>query len=101
VTTELRLADYSVVFEVVGATGTQSEPVTLSDLGADLASEDGVTGTTETENGEDPETRRWLWLGVALGAASLSVLAFWVLGGREEPEADETGSQPPPDEPIS
>jgi hypothetical protein len=101
VTTELKLADYSVVFEVVGATGTQSEPVTLSDLGADLASEDGVTGTTETENGEDPETRRWLWLGVALGAASLSVLAFWVLGGREEPEADETGSQPPPEEPIS
>ncbi|HEX5695668.1 MAG TPA: hypothetical protein VFZ15_04745 [Acidimicrobiia bacterium] len=101
VTTELKLADYSVVFEVVGSSGTQSEPVTLSDLGADLASGDGVTDTTAPEDGQDPETRRWLWLGVALGAASLSVLAFWVLGGREEPEADEPGAQPPPDEPSS
>ena len=30
-------------------------------------------------------TQQWLWLGVALGAASLSALAFWVLG-RARPE---------------
>jgi hypothetical protein len=27
-------------------------------------------------------------LGVALGAASLSALAFWVLGGRDQPATD-------------
>jgi hypothetical protein len=31
-----------------------------------------------------PASTRWLWLSVALGAASLSALAFWVLGVRDD-----------------
>jgi hypothetical protein len=99
VTTEIKAADFLVVFEAVGDDGVQSDPVTLSDLGVDL----GPTASTATTDPDQqsPATRRWLWLGVALGAASLSALAFWVLGGREEPDADHGPDQISPDEPNS
>jgi hypothetical protein len=87
VTTEMKQADYVVVFEVVDAGGAQSSPITLSELGAVLDEE--LTSDPDTEPGDNPEARRWLWLGVALGAASLSVLAFWVLGGKDKAEIDE------------
>ena len=87
VTTELKQADYVVVFEVVDAGGAQSSPMSLSELGVDF--EDQVSPEPDAEPGDNPEARRWLWLGVALGAASLSVLAFWVLGGKDHPEVDE------------
>jgi hypothetical protein len=87
VTTELKQADYVVVFEVVDAGGAQSSPMSLSELGAVLDEE--LTSDPDTEPGDNPEARRWLWLGVALGAASLSVLAFWVLGGKDKAEIDE------------
>lgn len=99
VTTEIRSADYLVVFEAIGEPGAQSDPVALSDLGADLGP-DTSTATTEPD-GSSPAAQRWLWLGVALGAASLSVLAFWVLGGREDPDAGHDSGEAPPDEPIS
>lgn len=86
VTTEIKPADYVVVFEAVGNPGAQSEPVSLTDIGADLGP--GFPETTESV-GRSPGTQRWLWLGVALGAASLSVLAFWVLGGRDEGDGDD------------
>jgi hypothetical protein len=87
VTTEMKQADYVVVFEVVDAGGAQSSPISLSELGAVLDEE--LTSDPDTEPGDNPEARRWLWLGVALGAASLSVLAFWVLGGKDKAEIDE------------
>jgi len=99
VTTEIRAADYVIVFEAIGESGAQSDPVTLSDLGADLRP-DASTATTESDE-PSPATRRWLWLGVALGAASLSALAFWVLGGREAPDADHDSDAISPEEPIS
>jgi hypothetical protein len=83
VTTEVKPANYMVVFEVIGDQGAESDPVPLGQLGVDFSS---GAGTTEPE--EEPisaSTQQWLWLGVALGAASLSALAFWVLGGRDEP----------------
>lgn len=87
--TELAPRNYFIVFETVGPEGRSSEPVSLTDLGADLGPETGVTTTTEAEDELSEESRQKLWLAVALGAASLSLLAFWVLGGREEePEAD-------------
>jgi hypothetical protein len=61
-------------------------------------------GTTEPE--EEPisaSTQQWLWLGVALGAASLSALAFWVLGGRDEPartDEAEKAADPPRSDPV-
>lgn len=87
VTTEVKAADYQVVFEALGDPGAQSDPVALTDLGVNFETGSEAPDTTESE-GSSPGTRRWLWLGVALGAASLSALAFWVLGGRDEPTDD-------------
>lgn len=87
VTTEVKPANYLVVFEAIGDPGAESDPVSLTDLGADLSSTPGTTDLTEDEE-PSSGTQQWLWLGVALGAASLSALAFWVLGGRDEREPD-------------
>lgn len=83
--TEIPRKDYLVVFEAIAETGHLSEPATLSALGAQLT----VPGSAVTagEDGEEPaESTRWGWLAVALGAASLSALAFWVLGDRDDRE---------------
>jgi hypothetical protein len=90
--TELEPKNYVVIFEVVGE--ESSDPVSLTQMGADLGPESGSSAATDPDDEEmDEETRRWLWLAVALGAGSLSVLAFWVLGGRDsEDGATLTGS---------
>jgi hypothetical protein len=85
ITTEVRPADYQVVFEVLGEVSSQSQPVALSDLGIEF--DDGGGGTTEDE-GLSSDTIGWGWLAVAFGAASLAALAFWVLGGRDEAEEE-------------
>jgi len=100
VTTEVKPADYQVVFEALGDPGAQSDPVSLTELGVDLTADSDSAGTTESE-GQSSGTQRWLWLGVALGAASLSVLAFWVLGGRDEADVvvePDDGVRPEPEE---
>ncbi len=98
VTTELRPANYQVVFEALGDEPALSDPVSLVDLGADLES----AGVEVDENGDEgfsADTQSWLWLGVALGAASLSALAFWVLGaGRKEETAEDAPRPEPEDE---
>ncbi len=88
VTTEVKPANYVVVFEVIGDPGAESGPVSLGELGVDFASSAPIT---EPEDGTaiSASTGQWLWLGVALGAASLSALAFWVLGGRDERVTDD------------
>lgn len=86
---ELEPKNYVVVFEVVGEESGQSDAVTLTQLGADLGPESGPPTTAADEEGMAPETRRLLWLAVALAAASLSALAFWVLGGRDEEDVDD------------
>lgn len=82
---ETRPVDLVIVFENLD-TGLQSEPHRLSELGVpgELV---GAVPLPPREP-EAPEDRSLLWLGVALALASLSALAFWVLGG-------ESGSQPP------
>jgi hypothetical protein len=90
--TELQPKNYIVVFETIGARGESSEPVSLAELGADLRPPDTDDPTTTTApNGElSDQSRQMLWLAIAFGAASLSLLAFWVLGGRsEEDDGDE------------
>lgn len=79
--TELEPKNYLVVFEIVGE--ESSEAVSLAELGVDLVDESG-TATTDPDEVLSDETRGSLWLAVALGAASLSALAFWVLGGRKD-----------------
>lgn len=89
--TELEPKNYFVLFEAVGTPGEISQPVSLTDLGADLDSP--LVATTRPRVAEDegltPETQRFGWLALALAAASLSALAFWALGDRDEPEPEE------------
>jgi hypothetical protein len=102
VTTEVKPANYIVMFEAIGDPGAESDQVSLADLGVDLSSTSGTTTTTESEE-LSAGTQQWLWLGIALGAASLSALAFWVLGGRdrdEETDELEEGRYTDPSEPA-
>ncbi len=90
--TEVRRVDYRVVFEILGPEPARSDPVSLSDMGADFSAGDG----SDSANGSDDdggtefssETRRWGWLALALAAGSLAVLAFWVLGGTDDESGD-------------
>jgi hypothetical protein len=80
--TEMETRNYVVIFEVIGEEAASSGPVSLTQLGADLGSGAEVTTTIPTgDQGMSRESKQLLWLAVALGAASLSALAFWVLGG--------------------
>lgn len=88
VRTELEPKNYFVVFEVIGEDGGMSEPVSLTELGADITVSSSPT-TTSTGDAKEPASYQMLWLAVALGAGSLSALAFWVLGGREEKGDDD------------
>lgn len=92
--TELERKNYMVVFEVVDEDAASSEPISLQEMGADLSLANGATTTTtESAEGLSQESQRLLWLAIALGAASLSLLAFWVLGDRgedDEPPRDDT-----------
>ncbi len=90
--TEIKPLNYQVVFESIGAEGAQSEQNSLTDLGLVFPQPQAET-TTTIESGLSPATQRWGWLGLGLGAAALSALAFWALGGRE-PDQDSSGTAP-------
>lgn len=79
--TELPFKNYIVVFEAIGVEGGTSPPVSLIDLGAEFFP------AGEPQPGEErlsPKTRRLGWLALALGAASLAMLALWALGENSE-----------------
>lgn len=83
--TELALRDYQVVFEALGPDGGMSDPVSLTRLGAELTAPPAAAhAEPESEDVISTETQRMGWLALALGAASLSALAFWAMGGRKE-----------------
>lgn len=94
--TELKPINYRVVFELFGPDPAQSEPRSLSELGVAIpgAESRATTTTAPEELGED--VTRWLWLAIAFGAASLSALAFWVLGGdvRQVSSTDDSTGSP-------
>ena len=93
ITTELKPANYQIVFETLGDASIQSLPVTLTDIGAEIdESSDSVTSTTE--GGFSDATRGWGWLALAFGAASLVALAIWVLGGGDDDEGSEGQVEP-------
>jgi hypothetical protein len=89
--TELAPKNYVVVFEAVGSGEDVSPAVFLTDLGADFSTgEDAGTTSTTPDDGISAETRQFGWLALALAAASLSALAFWVLGGRDKSAVDDS-----------
>jgi len=91
---ESRPLDYIIVFEDLGS-GVQSDPFRLSELG--VAPEFvGKPPSPEAEDDPTPDSTLG-WLALGLGLASLSALAFWVLGGDRkrgahgEPAVDDQG----------
>ncbi len=106
ITTELKPANYQVLFETLGDTSVQSQPVSLTDLGADIG-DTGDQVTSTTDGGFSSATQGWGWLAMAFGAASLAALAFWALGGKDEPAvsieaesalAEEVTGEPDPED---
>ncbi len=89
--TEVKKMNYAVVFELIGAETVQSEQHTLTELGLALPGSEPIATTTTEEPGLSEQTQRWGWLALGFAAAALSVLAFWVLGGRE-PDQDSSGT---------
>ena len=94
--TELEAKNYFVVFETIGEDAARSEPVSLSRMGAELGPESGTTATTSVDDDDlSDDSEQMLWLAVALAAASLSLLAFWVLGDRDDEQIDDANEAPP------
>jgi hypothetical protein len=75
---ESRPLDYVVVFEDL-TTGRQSDPQRLSGMGVPPEFVGGAPVVTPPGRGGVDSSLGWLGLG--LGLASLSALAFWVLAG--------------------
>ncbi len=99
--TELMPVNYQVVFETLGPNSVRSEPASLMELGLVFESGNSDTATTTSAAEDDAigeDTRRWGWLAVAFGAAALSALAFWVLGG--EGQSSTTGSSDESDDSV-
>lgn len=96
---ESRQVDLVIVFEVLGDTPRQSDPLRLTDLGVDRATLGMVAPLVELGSDDGDDASQWGWLGLGLGAAALSLLAVWVLvGGREsdaESEATDVGGASP------
>lgn len=84
---ESRPVDLVVVFEDL-ATGQESDPVRLTELGVAPELVGVIAPGAVTDEAESPLG----WLALGLGLASLSALAFWALGGRSQPE--EASSEP-------
>lgn len=89
--TELERRNWQVVFEILGPESELSDPMTIAFLGAVLDIEvEPEPGSPD--DGLSRDTRRWGWLGLAFAAGSLSLLAFWVLGGKDR-ESDGGGEE--------
>lgn len=85
-------------FEIIPAQGPAivSELHTLTDLGVDRAIftlDDVPTGLGEERPLVTNEGRRWGWLGLAAGAAALTLVALWAAGvfGGQSSTDDENG----------
>jgi hypothetical protein len=96
-------------FEAIPDSGPAavSELHTLTELGVDRAvlGIDRPASSFGEDDGEplvSAEGRRWGWLGLAAGAAALTLIAFWTIGsvrGRGEEDAEgAAAAEPVPDE---
>ncbi len=90
--TEVARKNWQVIFEILGPLKEVSGPMTLGFLGADFSLPGDTTipdGSGEDE-GITRETKRWGYLGLAFGAAALSLLAFWVLGAEDKESGEKS-----------
>ncbi len=90
----------------VRGTTTMSELHPLTELGVDAAlfSLDAVdTGFGESDDDPlvTPEGARWGWLGLAAGAAALTLLAFWTIGTVRKGDDDDAVEPTPIDDPAN
>lgn len=98
---EVDRIDLVVVFEALDADAAQSEPVRLTEIGLDRALLGALpVAPSTTESGVSASTRGWGWLGLAMAAASLAVLALWALPDRRESDAP-AESETEPAEPLT
>ena len=91
-------ADLLVVFEAIGAGGASA--VSLTDLGVavDVLLEDPENvDEPDAELTLDAATQRWGWAALALGAAALSLLAWWALADYPRRNRPEPGDMPDQD----
>lgn len=95
--TEVTKVNYRVVFEIVGSGAARSDSYSLMELG--LVFPAGTTNSTtpDPSPGLSDATRGWGWLALALGAAALSLLAFWALGGKGEHDHASSETSAPED----
>lgn len=91
--TELEPVNYRLVFEIIGPDPARSEQRSLMELGLVFAGDgDAATTTTQDVDRMSDENRGWLWLAIAFGAAALSALAFWALGGDQSSGGASSGT---------
>jgi hypothetical protein len=89
---EVRRADLIVVFEAVDQGGAQSAPHRLTDIGLDRALLGALSvAPTTTAPEVSASTRNWGWLALALGAASLALIALWALPERTVSRPEDPG----------
>lgn len=79
---ETRKVDLVVVFEALGAVPRQSEPTRLTAMGVSremLGMAPPAEDLVEVVDEERSAASQWGWLGLALGAGALALLAIWAL----------------------
>ena len=84
---ETRPIDLVVVFEVLGDPPRQSQPARLTELGVprEALGMAPLGDLVEVVDESPSEAAQWGWLGLALGAGALALLAIWALDeGRDD-----------------
>ena len=84
---ETRPIDLVVVFEVLGDPPRQSQPARLTELGVDRQTLGmaPIGDLVDVVDDSSSEATQWGWLGLALGAGALALLAIWALDeGRDD-----------------
>lgn len=94
---DTRRVDLVVVFETLGNDPLQSEPLRFSELGVSRTALGMDPPLAQVVDSEGDDNSQWGWLGLGLGAAALSLVAIWALGGDSKRRADDESLDAPDD----